>query len=52
MGVLECTLVRNRFVKACMHVCVMFDENSFTVSACSIKLRVINASYLKKLHGW
>ena len=33
-----------------MYTCVTFDENSFTDAACTLKLQVINPSYLKKLH--
>ena len=32
--------------------CLMFDENSFMDTACTLKLRVVNPSYLKKLLGW
>ena len=30
----------------------MFNENGFIDAACIIKLRVINPSYLKNVHGW
>ena len=30
----------------------MFYENSFIVAACTLKLRPINPSYLKKLCEW
>ena len=48
-GIRERTLLKSRFVKPCMHV--MFDENSFIDAACTVKLQVLNPSYLKKLRG-
>ena len=35
-----------------MSIYVMFYENSFIVAACTLKLRPINPSYLKKLCKW
>ena len=55
-GVRERTSLRSRFAKACMLelrlmrtvllMLVTFDENSFTDAACTLKLWVINPSYL------
>ena len=34
-----------------LYGCAIFDENSFTDATCTLKLRVINLSYLKKLRA-
>ena len=44
MGVHETTLLRSRFAKACMDVPCLFD------AVCTLKLSVINSSYLKELY--
>ena len=49
-GVPERTLQRTRFVKAWLCMCHVWWEQ-FIDAAGTLKLRVINPSYLKKLHG-
>ena len=43
---------RGEETKQYVNIYVMFYENSFIVAACTLKLRPINPSYLKKLCEW
>ena len=39
-------------LKTISYACVMFNENCFIDTACTLKLRVINPSYLRNVPGW
>ena len=51
-GVCERKFTEKQICQGLLYAWVPFDENCFTDAACTLKLRVINPNYLKKIHAF